>query len=281
MNKLSSTTGNLARRARKAMAGLPGLSAPADLIAARHCVDLLAARFEEDPADPQRNVRLAEALLRTQRDLRTLSRLRTVADPTSIITRTAIRQVVALGDKANGEDAPTRLPRRAFTLSQSRVRQDAVDAVALHVLARVYLLRGMPRESLRLARLAAAVESPERGHVLVTAARALHKLGRRDDAVRTAERAVHEGATLGYDMLARLLVTDRSDLTRDPSGRIAGLRDLRRKVLAEDRARYAGCARTPAEVVRAVKSTQWPKTGSTFTEAADAAGRARDAITNK
>ena len=281
MNTLSSTTGNLARRARKAMAALPGLSAPADLIAARHCVDLLAARFEEDPTDPLRNVWLAEALLHTQRDLRTLSRLRTVADPTSIITRTAIRQVAALGDTTNGEDAPTRLLRRAFLLSQSRVRQDAVDAVALHVLARVYLLRAMPRESLRLARLAAAVESPERGHVLVTAARALHKLGRRDDAVRTAERAVQDGATHGYDLLARLLVTDRSDLTRDPSGRISGLRDLRSKVRAEDRARYAGCARTPAEVARAARSAQWRKAGSTFTDAADAAVRARAAITNK
>ena len=92
---------------------------------------------------------------------------------------------------------------------------------------------------------------------------------------------MQDGATHGYDVLARLLVTDRSDLTRDPSGRIAGLRDLRGKARAQDRARYAGCARTPAEIARAAKSAQWRKAGSTFTDAADAAVRARDAITSK
>jgi tetratricopeptide (TPR) repeat protein len=278
MNQLASTTGSFTRRARKTMAGLPGLSAPADLIAARHCVDLLAARFKEDPADPRRNVWLAEALLQTQRDLRTLVRLRGVADPSSIITRTAIRQVARLGDETDGEDAALKLLRRAFALSASRVRRDEVDAVALHVLARVYLVRGMPRESLRLARLAASVDSPERADVLVTAARALLKLGRRDDAARTAERAARDGATLGYEVLARLLATERSDLTRDPGARIARLRELRRKVRPEDRARYAGAARTPSEVARAAKSAQWRKAGSTFTDAAGLAGRARVAI---
>ena len=274
MYQLASSTGSLARRARKTLAGLPGLSAPADLVAARHCVDLLAARFKDDPADPRHNVWLAEALLHTQRDLRTLVGLRCVVNPTSIITRTAIQQVARLGDGSDGEDAAVKLLRRAFSLSASRLRQDRVDAVALHVLARVYLARGMPRESLGLARLAAAVDSPERADVLVTAARALHRLGRRDDAARAAERAVQEGATLGYDVLARLLATEASD----PSGRIARLRELRRKVRPEDRARYAGAARTPAEVALAAKAAQWRKAGSTLTDASGLAGRARTAI---
>ena len=276
MKQLASNTGRLARRARKTMAGLPGLSAPADLVAARYCVDLLAARFKDDPADPRHSLWLAEALLQTQRDLRNLVRLRCVVDPSSIITRTAVTQVARLGDESDGEDTAQKLLRRAFSLAAARAR--AGDAVALHVLARVYLARGMSRESLPLAQLAAARDAAERADVLVTAARALHKAGRRDDAVRAAERGVQEGSTLGYELQARLLATERADVTRDVSGRIARVRELRRQVRIEDRARYAGAARTHAEAARAAKAAQWRKAGSTLTEAAGLAGRARGAI---
>jgi hypothetical protein len=285
MNQFASTTGRFARQARKAMAGLPGLSAPADLIAARYCVDLLATRFKEDPADPLRNVWLAEALLQTQRDLRTLVRLRCVVNPSSIIVRTAVTQVARLGDEADGEDAAVKLLRRAFALAAARR-----DAAALHVLSRVYLARGMPHEALRFAALAASSDAappdtsaapPDASHradALVTAARALHKAGRRDDATRAAERAVEQGNTLGYEVLARLLATQREDVTRDVSGRVARVRELRRKVRPEDRARYSGAARSHVEAARAAKSTQWRKAGSTVTDAACLAGRARVAI---
>jgi hypothetical protein len=275
MNQLASNTGTLARRVRKAMAGLPGLSAPADLIAARHCVDLLAARFKEDPADPRHNLWLAEALLRMQREMRAVVGVRCVVSPTSIITRTAIQQVSRLGDESDGEEPALKLLRRAFALAAARVRENAADVASLHVLARVYLARGMPHESLRLARQAVAVDSPERADVLVTAARALLTLRRRDDAAHTAQRAADDGATVGYDVLVRLLATERSDLTRE---RLTRVRELRSKVRHEDRARYAGASRTPAEIAQAAKSAQWRKAGTAFTDAAGLAGRARGAI---
>jgi tetratricopeptide (TPR) repeat protein len=274
---LAATIGGIARRHRKRFGALPGVTAPVDLIAARHCVDILADRLKEDPTDPRRHVWFAEALQHTRRDIRTWARLRTVMEPSSLLVRTAVRGVTQLGEDGSAEDAETRLLRRAFAISASRVRGGEADPVVLHVLARVYLARGMPAEALRLAGQAFAIESDERADVLVTTARALRRMRRREDAARAAERAVDLGTTLGYDVLARLMTTDGAQLRRDP-GRLI---ELRRKVRAEDRVRYAGAARSGAEIARAVKTAQWQKASTAFADAVGLAARAQRAVTKE
>jgi hypothetical protein len=161
------------------------------------------------------------------------------------------------------------------------VRRREADAATLHVLARVYLAQGMPADALRLARLAAAAESGERADVFVTAARAFAKLGRRADAARMAERAVEHGSSLGHEVLAHLLLTDRTRLSHEPRARVAGWRDLRRQVRLEDRERHFGAARTPVQVARAVKAAQMQKTGRAFSDAVNLAARARAAVTKE
>lgn len=116
----------------------------------------------------------------------------------------------------------------------------------------------LPHIPPRFGRIGLALQlgSDERGELYVTAARALHQLQRRTHA----ERAVEHGSTLGYEVLARLRATDRSHLTRDPAGRLSGWLELRRGVRLEDRARYAGAARTPGEIARVVGTSQRRKT---------------------
>jgi hypothetical protein len=278
---LAVVVGNVTRGGRKHFGRLPGVTATADLIAARHCVDLLSEGLNEDPADPRRHLWLAEALIRVRRDMRRVRRLWAVGDPSSIIVRTAVSRAAALGEGADAEEPAVRLLRRAFHLARARVQRREADATTLHVLARVYLAQGMPADALRLARLAAAAESGERADVFVTAARAFAKLGRRADAARMAERAIEHGSSLGYELLAYQHVTDRTRLAREPGARVAGWRDLRRQVRLEDRERHFGAARTPAQVAKAVKSAQMEKTGRTVSDAVNLAARARDAVTKE
>jgi tetratricopeptide (TPR) repeat protein len=215
-------------------------------IAARHCVDLLAEGLEQDPDDPRRSLWLAEALLRMQRDMRTWAWLRTVTDPSSNVFRTAREEMSHPG----GDDAAIRLLKTAFY----RARSAAAEPVAAHVLARVYLQRGRPQDALRLARLAGSKAPGERRDLLITAALAFVALEQRDDAVRLAERAIEQGSSLGYAVLAPLHATNRSSLSRDPARHAQEWRRLREQVRIEDRVRYHGAARTPAEVALAVRS---------------------------
>jgi hypothetical protein len=267
-------TRSAVRRSHKRLGEVPGLTLAADTIAARHCVDLLAARLKEDPDDPRRHVWLAEAVLRTRRDLGRWAFVRTLAHPSSLVLRTALRGIAWLA-AAGGSDPAEVLLRRAITLAGAQARESDVRPVALHVLARVYLARGMPADAIRLAGGAAAVESDEQVRVLITAARALQALRRRDDAERVAQAAVDRGNTLGYELLARLLAVDRVRLQHDPAAHARDLLDMRRRVRQEDRVGYFGAARSPAEIALAVKSTQWRKMTVTFSDAVNLAGRAR------
>ena len=271
------TAGDTVRRGRKRLAGLPGLTLTADTIAARHCVDLLAAGVKEDPDDPRRHIWLAEAVLRTRRDLKRWARMRAVADPRSLIVRSAVRGIASLGQDAE-HDPAEQLLKRAFALAQARVREHDRDPLALHAIARVYLARRMPEDAARLAGLASAAESGERAEVLITGARALKALRRRDEAARLAQGAVDHGSTLGYELLAQLLLIDRAHVKQAPAVHVVDVLELRREVRAEDRARYFGATRSTAEVALAVKSAQWQKLSNTFSDAVNLADRARVAV---
>jgi len=270
MPRFVSAVGDLTRRGRRRVGGLPGITAAADAIAARHCVDLLAKGLEQDPHDPQRLLWLAEALLRTRRDMRRWTRLRTVVDPSSLLVRTALTQASRLGDET-GDDPAVRLLKNAV----SRARPALPEPTAAHVLARVYLQRGRPQDALRLARFAGSKAPAQRPDALITAALAFVALKQRDDAVRLAERAVEQGNSLGYAVLAPLHATNRSRLSRDPAQHAKQWKQLLGQVGIEDRVRYHGAARTRAEVALAVRSAQWRKLNTTLSDALEApVGRA-------
>jgi hypothetical protein len=277
----AAAVGRATRTGRKHLSALPGITVIADVIAARHCVDLLAASAREHPTDAQRQLWLAEALLRMDRDMVAWTRVRSIADPSSILVRAAVRQMALLGEPGGAPDPSTRLLKRAFALAAARVRRAPRDTVALHVLARVYLARRMPAETLRLLKAARpGASATERADLLVTAARAFRALRRPDGALRAAEAAVAAGSTLGYEIQASLRLADRAELAREPSARVAEWRELRGRVLLEHRARYLGGARAPADVARAVRSAQWGKVSGTLASAVDLTGRLR-AVTFK
>jgi tetratricopeptide (TPR) repeat protein len=277
----AATVGDLTRRGRGWAVRMPGVTAVPDLIAARHCVDLLSAGVKETPADARRYVWLAEALLRVRRDMQRVAAVRAFADPSSILVRAAIGRAAALGEGADTEDPAVRLLRRAFHLAGNRLHRSGADVTTLHVLARVYLNQGRPADALRLARLAAATGGDERADALLTAARAFANLGRREDARLMAERAVEHGQSLGYEVVALLVLSDPTDLTREAAARAKTWHRLRRQVRAEDRARYCGAVRMPAEVASAVTAAQVAKLGSVREAAEDLADRARAALSKE
>jgi hypothetical protein len=277
---VASMIGRSTRRVRGQLARLPGLTATADLLAARHCVDLLAAAVKEHPYDPLRYVWLAEALQRTQHDMRMLVRVRaatavaTGVGLAALIARPVVRGMAGLGE-ARGEEPAVRLLRRAFALVVKRVRGGDINPDDLHTLARVYLAQGMPAETLRLTRLATAMSPTPSGDVLVTAARAFHRLRRPTDAARMAERAIEHGSTIGYDVLAQLRLADRAQLVRRLADGVGDWRALRSQVRSEDRVRYFGATRTPRQTTVALTSAQWTKASATVSDAVALAGRTR------
>ena len=279
----AASIGRVTRRVRGRMARLPGLTATADLLAARHCVDLLAAGVKEYPGDPLRYVWLAEALQRVQRDMRMLLRLRwaaavaTGAGAVALVARTVIRKLAGLGE-TGGEEPAVRLLRRAYALGSQRLARGA-DPATLHTLARVYLGQGMPAETLRLTRLAASMSPAPAAEVLVTAARAYLALRRPEDAARLAERAIEQGSSVGYDVLAQARIADRSRLARRPVDGVGDWRELRRRVRLEDRVRYYGAARTQPQTALVLSSAQWARTRATVSEAVALSGRARKGVT--
>ncbi|MFC6287108.1 hypothetical protein ACFP3Q_17035 [Nocardioides sp. GCM10027113] len=194
--------GEGARRAVSEIQALPLVGLTLEAVAARHGVPTLRKRLRADPADPQRALWLAEALLRTRREMLAVRAAQTVANPGSVALRAATKVAVGLG-ATRAEPPHLRLLRAAFAGAAGRVHADPTDAEALHVCARVYLVQGMYDDAVRLADLAAAA-APADGRPCATAAQAHLRAGQAHEAARCADLALERGCTLGHEVHAEL-----------------------------------------------------------------------------
>lgn len=246
------------REARK----LPLLGVASDAIAYRHGVADLVELRRQDPADPERTLWLAEALLRAEKSTKTYRRVRAVTDPTSMVTRAAMSVAAELGAE---EKAPVaeRLLRHAYGLALVRLRENPRDARAWHVCARVHLARGDAEGARVLSQLAVLADPDDvAGIGLVTAARAQQALERRIDAADSARKAIEHGNSLGNEVFASLV---RGNTTLTPSERVDKAATLRSRIRAEDRVAYHGVAPTAVRAAAGVATAQARKTRDAVT----------------
>lgn len=229
--------GDNARATGAFLSTLPVLTAMGDSVQSRNGVDELYAQFLESPKDPLRAVLLAEALLRCEKDLKVYQRVRSVTSLTYALRRKMITSTLELG--AEDHD-PTRLRllKIAFSQSDKRVRRNPADAVALHVLARVYSGMGHHADAVTAAKLAVLAD-PSDGLPWVTLGRAYLGLGQAANAERASLQAVQLGAGYGNEIAASALLF----LEENPGlATISRFEELRSQITTQDRVDYLGFA---------------------------------------
>ena len=256
------SVGAALRRTAQHAGRLPVLSTPMDVIIVRNGLDSLIHQLREQPDDPQRHLWLAEGLLRVERDLRAYAIARGVVRPKSLVIRAGLRIAASLGQ----QDQPpaARLLRRTFELAVARLRHRPDDAVALHVLARIYLIQDLPDQAVRFAKLAVLADQASAAESLVTLARSYARAGLPRNAKRAANLAIDDGQSLGYETLAAITREEHASRGLDGAQpRMAAYTALMRLVRPADRERYEGVGRDRIDTARTVLAVQWDKTKAT------------------
>jgi hypothetical protein len=260
-SRSGAAVGRGARRVAAEMQRLPLLSAPGDVLRAKNAVFELTERFEAEPENPYTSLWLGEALKALERDTRVLVAARSALNPTTLLTRQALKTGAELGAESS-LPASERMLNRAFYLADQRLRTAGFDAHALHVIARVYLAKRSAESAVDPAKLALAdATDPGRGHFLFTLGRAYLAVGRPADARRAAELSIASGTTLGYELLAETLFLGEDEA--DSKKRHHDFVDLLARVRADDRAEYHGTERSGSDTVAAVLESQKAKLADT------------------
>ena len=155
------------------------------------------------------------------------------------------------------------MTRQAYALASARLKTGP-DADALHVVARVYMLKAKPEVAVKPAKLALVQQQPDvRAPSLFTLARAYLSLGHDASAEKAATMAIDEGCTLGHLVLADLLYRQpRGEGTRVRHKRFIELCD---QVSAKDRERYFGPLPSARAIIDAIWTDQAGKTKETGT----------------
>jgi len=233
---------------------LPVLSIATDVMRARNGIDGLYEHLQEDPADPQRHLWLAEAIERMARDQTRYTAVRGVLDPTYVVARQAVKTSAELGQEG-GDDTRIRLLKNAFALSIERLRADPADRAALHILARVYLGQRHLGEATRFCKLSVLAD-PADGEALVTLGRVYLALDQEQNARKSAELAIERDSSVGYEILADLTV---KSVDGDAGARIEAYSDLLDRVQQPDRTAYWGPSVEGMNMVDAVGAAQMKK----------------------
>jgi tetratricopeptide (TPR) repeat protein len=208
LDRVGATTGGQrvgdgARRAVKEIQALPLVGLTPEALAARNGVPTLRKKLRRDPMNPEHALWLAEALLRTEREMLVVRIAHGTANPTTLAVRGVTNLAIKLG-QPRGDPPHLRLLKAAFAAAATRLRANPSDADALHVCARVYLVQSMFADAARLAELAATA-APTDGRPCATAAHAYLRAGDEAAAAACAEQAVERGCTVGHEVHAELL----------------------------------------------------------------------------
>ena len=250
--------GRYAGRTSRQVAGflskLPLLSVATDIMRARNGIDGLYEHLKASPDDPVRNLWLAEAMARLERDRGRYIAIRTAIDPSFYVRQRAMEVGVGVG--AEKQRPPReRLLRNAFALAIRRLEQDPADAAALHVLSRVYLGQEVLGEAVRFSKLSILADSGD-GHSVFTLGRCYLALDQPDNSRRAALLAIERGTSMGNELLAELCLVDPALAGTD---RIEAYSESLERVEVDDRARYSGPAVRSVDVFDAVRAAQLQK----------------------
>jgi hypothetical protein len=164
----------------------------------------LVEHVKANPRDAAAHLWLGERLQHLERAKRRLSDLMNIT-PTDRIQRRVMRSVVRRLTRTREADgwrcASDRFLENAFKLATASLQQHARNAAALHVVARVYRLKGLPLKAAEFA-YAATLADPEFLDAYYTGADALLAARRWVDARDWAEAGAERGSTLAASLLS-------------------------------------------------------------------------------
>ena len=269
------TVGRAIRKIGQIANDLPVLSAAADAIKSKNCVDLLLERYRTDPRNAYFNLWLAESVIKTSQDMKKYQYAKGAIDPSSFLIAGAMQHTAQFGK----DSLPTseKLLRHAWLLASSSLKTNLRSSSSLDVLARVYLAKGDVERAMSTAK-ASVLADPKNPIARLTLGRALLAQGNNQDAQRAGLAAVTAGSTLGYLLVAEAVQLQSRDGDLIPLGdRVQQYEETVARVSPHDRELYNGAFRDSMEVVQATKELQSEKIGSTWTTAKRWGGIIRNA----
>lgn len=249
--------GSAVQRAGNRIAQVPVLSLVQDSMDAKHGIKALTEIVRSEPDHMYGFLWLGEALRARERDMAFVAAARTAVNPTSLVTREALKSMARAGNPQSTRTPAERILRRAFALAARRVERDNRDGDAYHVIARYYLAAGKAAGGLKAGKAAVALAPPElRGHTLYTLARIYRAI---DDpqAPKAAQAAVNQGFSLGNEILADLLY--ESGNTPNAAERRRVFITLKNRVNPADIAAYSGIFPAADAKARHVMDSQLAK----------------------
>lgn len=273
--KSGQAAGRAVRKLGQVVNSLPVLSAAADAIKSKNCVDLLLTKFQKDPTNAYCNLWLAESLIKTSQDMNKFRYVKGAIDPSSFLIAGAMQHTAEFG--RNSLPASEKLLRNAWSIARSSLTKRVRNSESLDVLARVYLAKGDVERAVVTSKAAVLADS-KNPIPRLTLGRALLAQGNFQDAHRAGSSAVAAGSTVGF-----LLMAEASQLqTRDGNliplnERVHQYEETVAKVTPQDREAYNGAFRDSQQVVQATKELQIEKFGLTWTTAKRWGGATNDA----
>lgn len=267
--------GRAVRKLGQVVNSLPVLSAAADAIKSKNCVDLLLQKFQNDPSNAYNNLWLAESLIKTSQDMKKFRYVKGAIDPSSFLIAGVMKKTAEMGK----DSIPTheKLLRQAWALAVKNMKQTPRNSAALDVLARVYLAKGDQQRAIATAKAAVLADSRD-PIARVTLGRALLANRQFVEAREAGDSAVRAGSTVGYLISAEASQLDSRDGNKvQVAERIMAYEKLVAKITVADRILYNGAYREPEEVAQATKVSQTEKAGQTWATAKRWAGIIKDA----
>ena len=246
--------GSGTRKLGAVVSKIPVLSLASDIIKSKNGINELYELIKEDHYKAEYYIWLAEAMKRVEVDRKIYTGFRTIINPSSLIVRETIKSSMSMGlEKTDVSDV--RILKNAYCLSVVELRKNPKNANNLHVLARVYLLTGHIKESIKFCKLAILADSNNK-LPFITLSRAYLINGQYLDSKKAATIAISNKLNYAYEILAKLLLIDESQGATDKIEKYSSLRD---KISLNDKKIYLGYAINEDSIIENIGKEQITK----------------------
>lgn len=246
--------GSNTRKLGSVISQIPVLSLASDIIKSKNGINELYQLIKDEPYNPEYYIWLAEAMRRVDVDRKIYTGFRTIINPSSIIVRNTLKSSMSMGlEKTDVFDI--RILKNTFCLSVAALRRNPKNSKNLHVLARVYLLTGHIKESIKFCKLA-IIANPNDKLPFITLSRAYLIKGEYINSKKAAEIAISNKLYYAYGILAELVLIEESDNSVNKIEIYSLLRD---KVSSKDKKIYLGYAANEDSIIDNIGKEQFAK----------------------
>ncbi|MEU2542009.1 hypothetical protein [Streptomyces iakyrus] len=278
---MGTATGRGMAKLGSTMSTLPVLSLPSDVFNERNGINCLSERLRESPDDPFVNLVLAESIARMQREVLTLTAVRTAVtmSPVALLMRESMKTANAL-NRANELPLVDKLLKRAYGMAMAQLRSHPGEPASLHIISRVYLAKRNPQGCLKPALLGVCQDTPgESGPIFYTMSRAYQTLGDKENARSSARAALDSDFSLGWLTLSDLIYEDPELAT--VTARHKAYLEALSNVTQEDLASYAGIDPQAKEIAKSVYALQKTKALTAYANVNQSVKRVHENVTQR